>query len=409
MTHKRKPLAPNEAGAATSLFGPARACRCSATARFALLTFALFAAGAACTSTGCAPLGGPAGLRANSGIPSVQPSADQRAPRVQTESQVQPPASAPAGDREAALPAARAVSDARSDNGQIITRGQSPDSYQSYTPEPAQYEQHEGRSLQPPTPYQPRVAPAPVQGAPAFDQGFPAAAPVQQPAWQGPQAVADPNAPGFAPGLAPGTQFSQQPPLGNLPPGQMLGPGAPFVQPDRYVDIDATADETQTGRFMFGVGVNSDAGVVGSIVVDEQNFDWRRPPESWEDVRSGKAFRGDGQRFRIEAAPGTVVQRYLFDFTEPYFFDTPVSFGLSGYFFNRRYRDYDEERLGGRVSLGYQFTPDLSGTVSLRAEQIDITRPRVTPPPELAEVLGESALYSVRTKMAHDTRDSTLR
>ena len=75
----------------------------------------------------------------------------------------------------------------------------------------------------------------------------------------------------------------------------------------------------------------------------------RAPRRSWDDVWSGRAWRGDGQHFRLEAAPGTEVQRYLASFTEPYFLDTPVSFGLSGSYFNRRYQDWDEQRLGGRV------------------------------------------------------------
>ena len=48
-------------------------------------------------------------------------------------------------------------------------------------------------------------------------------------------------------------------------------------------------EETQTGRLMFGVGVNSDAGLVGNVTIDEQNFDWGNVPSSWEDVMEGRA------------------------------------------------------------------------------------------------------------------------
>ena len=200
---------------------------------------------------------------------------------------------------------------------------------------------------------------------------------------------------------APDPAFGMQ----GAPPGSILS--EPTADPT--IPLEAIATENQTGRIMFGVGVNSEAGVVGSAIIDEQNFDWRRFPSSWEDVRSGRAWRGAGQRFRIEAAPGTEVQRYLINFQEPYLLPgLPVSFGVSGYFFNRRYNDWDEERLGGRVNLGYYFTPDLSGTVALRAEQVDISRPRVPTPPELAEVLGTSDLYTVRGDLRYDTRDNTF-
>ncbi|NOY28766.1 MAG: BamA/TamA family outer membrane protein, partial [Planctomycetes bacterium] len=142
--------------------------------------------------------------------------------------------------------------------------------------------------------------------------------------------------PGFTANPVPGYQL--------FPPGRFGLPGQPY--PEQTVDLYFNAQETQTGRLMLGAGINSDAGVVGNIVLDERNFDWRRPPRSWEDVRNGTAFRGAGQSFRINASPGSIVNRYLISFTEPYLFDSPISFSLSGSLFDRRYRDWDEQRLG---------------------------------------------------------------
>lgn len=221
---------------------------------------------------------------------------------------------------------------------------------------------------------------------------------------------AQPSAP--PQGAAPGYPPMAAPPAVN-PPGNYLPPPGEFVQGEPIesgppLPIFINAAEAQTGKFMFGAGVNSNAGVIGSIILDEQNFDWRRVPSSWEDVRSGRAFRGAGQKFRIEAAPGTQVSRYLFNFSEPYLFDTPVGMNLSGYYFNRFYRDWTEQRVGGRGGLGYQFSPDLSGNVALRAEDIRISQPRVAGVPELDEVLGYTQLYTVKTQLAHDIRDSTF-
>ena len=79
------------------------------------------------------------------------------------------------------------------------------------------------------------------------------------------------------------------------------------------------------------------------------------------------------------------MQRYLVSFTEPYLFDTPVSLGLSGSFFDRRYRDWDEQRLGGRVSLGYQWVEnDLSTAIAYRGEDVKISNPSTNPLPELS-------------------------
>ena len=69
-------------------------------------------------------------------------------------------------------------------------------------------------------------------------------------------------------------------------------------------------ERAQNGRIIFGVGVNSDSGVLGNIVIDEQNFNLCRWPTGLGDWRNGKAFRGAGQQFRLEALPGTELQRY---------------------------------------------------------------------------------------------------
>ncbi len=206
--------------------------------------------------------------------------------------------------------------------------------------------------------------------------------------------------PGFTANPVPGYQL--------FPDGRFGLPGQPY--PQQTVDIIFDGQETQTGRLMLGVGVNSDAGIVGNIVLDERNFDWRRWPRNFEDVRNGTALRGAGQRFRIDASPGSEVNRYLVSFQEPYLFDTPISFGLSGSFFDRRFRDWDEERVGGRVSFGYQWIEhDLSATVSYRGESVRVSNaPSAAVVPAIAEALGSNALHGFKLSVTNDTRDSSF-
>ncbi|MEM8947226.1 MAG: BamA/TamA family outer membrane protein, partial [Planctomycetota bacterium] len=233
---------------------------------------------------------------------------------------------------------------------------------------------------------------------------------------------------GPIPGALPGYQI--------FPDGRFGAPGLPY--PGQTVDIIFNGQETQTGRLMFGVGVNSDAGLVGNIVLDERNFDWRRPPRSFEDFRNGTAWRGAGQRFRIDASPGSEVNRYLVSFQEPYLFDSPISLSLAGSFFDRRFRDWDEERLGGRVGLGYQWVEkDLSANIAYRGENVRVTDapaaleipevldpadPALTPgiPPgsvvtpaipgnaDLVEALGTNALHGFKATLINDTRDNAF-
>lgn len=240
---------------------------------------------------------------------------------------------------------------------------------------------------------------------PAAPQTLPPAMPAPLAPPQGVQPAPNPlYAPAFPPGgIVPPNQssiFREDPSATNL-----LG-RSPDQDP-LYLPLNPVLEETQTGRLMFSVGVNSEAGVIGSVVIDEQNFDWTRFPRGWEDIRNATAWRGAGQRFRIEAVPGTEVQKYTVNFQEPYLLDTPVSLSLSGYYYDRRYREWDEQRTGGRVGLGYQFTPDLSGVVAFRGANVKIFDP-IASIPELDEVLGSNALYGFEVRLVHDTRDSAF-
>ena len=187
-----------------------------------------------------------------------------------------------------------------------------------------------------------------------------------------------------------------------LPPGQ--------------IDLGVDATTGQTGRLSFGVGVNSNSGVVGSIVLEENNFDIMNFPRSAEDIYSGRAFRklrGHGEQFRIEAVPGNVVSRYLVSWTDPYFNDGPFSLGVSGFYFNRFYRDWTEQRMGGRVTVGRQLDAAWSLIGSIRMESVNISNPTQDPSdplnpvaPLLQASLGNSFLSTGRIAVAHDTRDS---
>ena len=214
-----------------------------------------------------------------------------------------------------------------------------------------------------------------------------------------------PNVPGVSqPGLPP--QGFNQPPL------------QPFPANEPYVIVDVNAEETQTGRLMIGAGVNSNAGLVGNIVVDEQNFDITRLPTSWDDIRNGTAFRGAGQRFRLEAAPGTELQRYTATFQEPYLFDTRVGLSTSASYFTRYFYDWAEGRVGGRVGLGYQFVfaPDFSVNTGFRGESVDIFNPRVQGIADFQGnlntggtnpgMVGTNSVYGFSGGLIHDTRDS---
>jgi len=189
-------------------------------------------------------------------------------------------------------------------------------------------------------------------------------------------------------------------------PGREMGP--PILTPELppgYVDLDLNVTEARTGRFMVGASVNSDSGVFGNIVLEEQNFDLFAFPRSWRDVVDGYAFRGDGQQFRLEATPGNLVSRYLASWTNPHFLDTDYSLGVSGFYYQRFFRDWNEQRTGGRISIGKLLTRELSFNTAIRLERVNISRLRLNAP-SLVPTLGDNFLGTGKVTLGYDTRDS---
>jgi len=174
-------------------------------------------------------------------------------------------------------------------------------------------------------------------------------------------------------------------------------------------DLLVEVHEDKTGSLVFGAGVNSDAGVTGQIVLTERNFDITRFPTSVDDILANRAFRGAGQEFRMEVVPGTELNRFTVSWREPYLFDSPYSLGLSGYYYTRFFEDYDEQRLGGRATIGHRFTPAWSGSISARVEEVEISDVPPFAPPAYQEALGSNMVYAPRVSLVRDTRDSVLR
>jgi outer membrane protein assembly complex protein YaeT len=175
-----------------------------------------------------------------------------------------------------------------------------------------------------------------------------------------------------------------------------------------FKDVRVTVKETRTGQFMVGGAVNSDMGFSGNVTINERNFDITRIPTSWDDIRYGRAFRGAGQEFRIEAAPGTSFSRYSVTWREPYLLDTPFGLTTSGYYFIRSFAEYTEQRYGGRITLDRRLDPIWRASFTTRIEGVDITNVPVYAPPAIAGDQGQHFLLGLRPGLTRDTRDSYI-
>jgi outer membrane protein assembly complex protein YaeT len=183
----------------------------------------------------------------------------------------------------------------------------------------------------------------------------------------------------------------------------------PYDPSSPYKDVLVSVEEDNTGSLLFGIGVNSDTGLTGSIVLNERNFDLFRPPTSIDDFLNGTAFRGAGQEFRIEAVPGTQLQRYVVSFREPFLFDSPFSLTTSGYYYQRYFNEYNEDRIGARVTIGRKLDQYWSVLGTVRAEQVTVYNVPPFAPIDYQSVKGDNALFGFRAGVTRDSRDSFLR
>lgn len=270
----------------------------------------------------------------------------------------------------------------------------------------------------------PMVAPGPgLEDDVPFGAGDLFAPPADQPL----PPIAVPMAP-VAPG--PGGAFGvpadggrpMGPPIGEgEPPGlfpSMPGGNMTNVGPDRnepfpqrsFADLVTQVEEQPTGRLMFGVGANSYQGLTGSFILHERNFDITALPRSWSDITNGRAFRGAGQDFRIELMPGTLINRALVSFRNPYLFDLPggyaIGFGASGYVFNRQYPGtFSESRGGGRFSLGSQVGTSTYVDVAARVENVRLYDYYLPAPAEYLAADGNTLLATLRPSIRFDNRN----
>ncbi len=101
-------------------------------------------------------------------------------------------------------------------------------------------------------------------------------------------------------------------------------------------------EKSKTGMFMIGGGYSSVDDIVGVINVQQSNFNLSGKP----------SFVGGGQNLSTTVQFGTETSNFSVSFTEPYFFDKPVWFGVDLYRTSRKYTMYDVDRTGGALRIG---------------------------------------------------------
>lgn len=175
-------------------------------------------------------------------------------------------------------------------------------------------------------------------------------------------------------------------------------------------DALVTLEEADTTTILFGVGVTSNSGLVGSISLEQRNFDIFDTPRTAGEFFRGRSFRGAGQTMRIQIEPGTELTRGRIEFREPYLFDRDVGMGLALYLFERDRDEFSEQRIGFTPSFDKRFREGplagWAGEVAFRFELIDIGDTDQFTAEEIREDKGDSWLTSIKLSMLRDRTDS---
>jgi len=93
-------------------------------------------------------------------------------------------------------------------------------------------------------------------------------------------------------------------------------------------------------------------------------------------------------------------------FFDPSLFDLPLGFGVQGYQLSRYYRDWKEQRSGGKLTFAHQFGTQSAGEIGVRAEDVNLTGFRYPAPAALLDASGHTTLISLRPSFKIDTRDN---
>jgi outer membrane protein insertion porin family len=170
-------------------------------------------------------------------------------------------------------------------------------------------------------------------------------------------------------------------------------------------DVEVHVKEGMTGMIMPGVGVSSNAGVIGRLVYQQRNFDITDWPESFGDFVTMKAFRGAGQTLRIALEPGTEVSQYSVSFSEPYFRDRPTRLDVTGSSWKRFRESYDESRLRSYVGLEQRRKGRWRPSIGFRVENVGVKSIDFDAPEEISAVKGDNILAGVRLGIGRDMTD----
>lgn len=166
------------------------------------------------------------------------------------------------------------------------------------------------------------------------------------------------------------------------------------TQVGNEMDVEVDLKERLTGSLSLGGGWSSVDRFMGNVGISQGNL------------------FGRGQRLHLSSSFGETSQRYEIGFTEPWLFDIPLSVGFNIYYRTSgrtQYRDYQIDRQGGDVKLGYPLFEFVKGYLSYMYEDAKVYDITSDAPNIIKNREGVTSTSEVTLALVRDTRDNRWR
>lgn len=160
--------------------------------------------------------------------------------------------------------------------------------------------------------------------------------------------------------------------------------------------------EGRTGSIQGGAGYSNVDGLVGFVQISKKNFD---PWDFW-------SFTGGGQELSVAAELGGKKNSYNVSWTEPWWRGHPISLGLDAFRIFQDREDFQWNRSGGNLRLGWRRSDFDLVSLRYRYEAYRVSQIGVNAPQDIKdEARGRPSFDRTTASLTpgylRDTRDNT--
>jgi outer membrane protein insertion porin family len=166
----------------------------------------------------------------------------------------------------------------------------------------------------------------------------------------------------------------------------------PGSAPDKSV-IDVRVTEKSTGELSVGAGFSSSEGPLADFRIRERNL------------------LGKGQDLTLAAVIAGEKTEFDASFTEPFFMNRDMSFGIDAFHITRDLQDessYDQLRTGGALRFGYPLSDKWRQSLRYRLEKNEIRDVKDTASFYIREQAGNRVTSAFSQRLGYDNRNSTM-